>query len=120
LDQTAFAGLHSVTKSLQVLTAFHAKSLGAIPSHWLRGGRLKHRRLLQRRIVGLGNGRRSREQKDCGDERQTSDIVCHYDSSIAFTSPRCFTVIESAQGIETGGIQSRETAINLRAFDSED
>jgi hypothetical protein len=103
LDQAAFAGLHSVTKSLQFLTALHAKSRGAIPLRWLGGGRLG---LFRRRIVGLGKSRRSREQKDCGDERQTSDIVCHFDS-IAFTSALCFTAIESAQGIETGGIQSR-------------
>jgi hypothetical protein len=81
-DQTAFTGLHFITKLLQVLATVHAKSRGAAPWHWLRGGRLRNRRLPEKRIVGLSKSRRSNKQKGYSDERPTSDTVRHLGSSV--------------------------------------
>jgi hypothetical protein len=89
LDQAAFAGLHSVTKPVQVLTTVHAKSRGLAPRHWLRGGRLS-----------LGKGRRSNKQKDYSDERPTSDTVRHLDNSIA-SAPRGEITHPSWSGLRT-------------------
>jgi hypothetical protein len=59
LDQPAFAGLHCVAKPLHVLTTVHAKSRGADPLYWLRGGRLRPRRLARQWLVSLGKSPRS-------------------------------------------------------------
>jgi hypothetical protein len=88
LDQATFAGLHSVTKLLQVLTTLHAKSRGAIPWHSLRRGRLRHRRSPRQRIVGLSKGPWPHEQQHCSDEKRTSHVARHFDSSIALRHPR--------------------------------
>jgi hypothetical protein len=86
LDQAAFAGLHSVTKPVQVLTTVHAKLRALGPWHWLRGGRLS-----------LGKSRRSNKQKDYSDERLTSDTVRHLDNSIASACPAVTSLIRIGQ-----------------------
>ena len=88
LDQATFARLHSITKPLQVLATLHAKSRGAIPWHSLRRGRLGYRRSPRQRIVGLSKGPWPHEQQHCSDEKRTSHVARHFDSSIALRHPR--------------------------------
>ena len=82
LDQAAFAGLHSVTKPVQVLTTVHAKLRALAPWHWLR-----RRRLSQLKLS------RSNKQKDYSDKRPTSDTVRHLDNSIASACPAVRSLI---------------------------